>query len=153
LPFLINVGTLIELHESSRAHADRKQMRLLAQRLLSLEALCPSDSVPNVHEALRVYEKMRISLTRFAGPDGFTALMRRALTLARADVPALQAAIVNADGSIQGLEEILADEGDSGREAAFALTGHLLKLLETFIGESLTLRLICDAWPNASLDE
>jgi len=30
--------------------------------------------------------------------------------------------------------------------------GHLLGLLATFIGESLTLRLACEAWPEALID-
>ena len=41
----------------------------------------------HVHEAVRLCEKLRISLTRFAGADGFISLLRRALVLARAEVP------------------------------------------------------------------
>ena len=42
---------------------------------------------------------------------------------------------------------------DGGAEAAVAITAHLLGLLVTFIGEPLTLRLVREAWPDASLDE
>ena len=41
---------------------------------------------------LRVFERLRISLTQFIGADGFTALMRRSLALARSEVPSLQTA-------------------------------------------------------------
>jgi len=41
------------------------------------------------------------------------------------------------------------DEG-KGVEAAIAITAHLLGLLVTFIGESLALRLMGDAWPGTS---
>ena len=41
----------------------------------------------------------------------------------------------------------------AGGEAAVAITAHLLGLLVTFIGEPLTLRLVREAWPDASLDE
>ena len=59
-------------------------------------------------KAVRVFEKLRISLTRFAGADGFTALLRRALVLARSDVPSLQSVKVTADGRLEGFEEISA---------------------------------------------
>ena len=65
-------------------------IRDLARRLLAVEAASQSAADPRVHEAVRVCEKLRISLTRFAGADGFASLLRRALALARAEVPALQ---------------------------------------------------------------
>lgn len=103
-------------------------------------------------EAGRVYEKLRVSLSKFAGTEGFTALIRRALALARADVPALQFAEVRPDGSIDGLEAISQQTADQGVEATTAITVHLLSLLVTFIGESLTLRLVKDAWPEAAIN-
>ena len=62
-------------------------MRDLARRLL---AASKTASGPHVDEAVLVSEKLRISLTQFAGSDGFTSLLRRALALARADVPSLE---------------------------------------------------------------
>ena len=99
---------------------------------------------------MRVCEKLRISLTRFVGADGFTALLRRALALARADVPSLQTVKVTADGRLEGLEEFAADSENAGVEAATAITAHLLGLLVTFIGEPLTLRLVREAWPDVA---
>lgn len=125
-------------------------MRDLARRLLALEAASQSATDTHAHEAERVFEKLRISLTRFAGADGFTALSRRALALARADVPSLQSVKVDADGRLKGLEEVAAD---TAIEATTAITAHLLGLLATFIGEPLTLRLVREAWPDSSLDE
>jgi len=118
-----------------------------------VEAANRSDSEMRVHEALRVYENLRTSLTRFAGPDGFTALMRRALALARAEVPALQSVTVKPDGTIVGLEEIAFNSRDAGIEATVAITANLLLLLVTFIGEPLTFRLISDAWPDVPLEK
>ena len=128
-------------------------MRQLAERLLAVEAARHSEADSHVHEALRVCEKLRSSLTRFAGADGFTALMRRALALARAEVPSLQGVSVRQDGSIVGLEEISGSSKDGGAEATVAITAHLLALLVIFIGEPLTLRLVIDAWPDESLDK
>ena len=127
-------------------------MRDLARRLLAAEAASQSAAEPRVPDAVRVCEKLRVSLTRFAGADGFTALLRRALALARAEVPALHCVTEKGDGTLEGFDELAADAHDVGRDAAMAITAHLLGLLVTFIGEPLTVRLVREAWPEASLD-
>lgn len=124
-------------------------IRAWAERLLTMEAAIQSASDAHAHEAVRVCEKLRISLTRFAGADGFTALLRRALALARAEVPLLQTVEVKADCRLEELEDLLAGGGKAGTEAATAIIAHLLGLLVTFIGEPLTLRLTREAWPDA----
>ena len=127
-------------------------MRDWARRLLASEAANKSGSDPDGRESVRVFEKLRGSLTRFVGPDGFTALMRRALALARAEAPSLQNAKVTADGRLEGIEEQTLDAqnnvAQNNVEAAIAMTAHLLALLVTFIGEPLTLRLMRDVWPD-----
>ncbi len=122
-------------------------VRDLARLLLSLEAASPSAA--GAHEAERVCEKLRISLTRFAGSDGFVALMRRSLALARAEVPALQSLTLRPDGCFAGFEAAL--DGD-GNEAGTALTAHFLWLLITFVGEPLALRLVSEGWPDLPID-
>ena len=77
-------------------------MRDLARRLL---AASQSVSDPHVPEAVLVSDRLRTSLTRFAGADGFTSLLRRALALARAEVPSLQSVKVGADGRLEGFEQ------------------------------------------------
>jgi hypothetical protein len=52
-------------------------IRDLARRLLAVETEGQSVANSPVHEAIRVCEKLRVCLIRFAGPDGFTALLRR----------------------------------------------------------------------------
>jgi hypothetical protein len=118
-----------------------------------MEAAIQSASNPQPHEAVRVCEKLRISLTRFAGADGFTALLRRALVLAQAEVPSLQMVKITTDGRLEGLEEFVADAENPGVEAAIAITAHLLWLLVTFVGEPITLRLAREAWPDILMDE
>ena len=129
-------------------------MRDLARRLL---AASQTVSDPHVHEAVLVSDKLRISLTRFAGVDGFTSLQRRALVLARAEMPALQSITIGADGRLEGFEKLATGTGVAAAAAAAAaaavITAHLLGLLVTFIGEPLTLTLVREAWPDTSLDE
>ena len=120
--------------------------RDLAQRLLAA-SLTVSDS--QVHEAVVVSDKLRTSLTRFAGVDGFISLQRRALVLARAEVPSLQCVKVGMDGRLQGFEEITFE---TLAGAGAAITAHLLELLVIFIGEPLMRTLIREAWPDTSLD-
>ena len=95
---------------------------------------------------VRVCDKLRASLTQFVGPDGFAALLRRALALAGVDVPSLQAAEITAEGHLAGLEELGVD-AKNHVEAATAITAHLLGLLVTFIGEPLTLSLMRNLFP------
>ncbi len=125
-----------------------ESIRNLARRLLLLEASVPSER--GEHQAERVCEKLRISLTRFAGADGFLALMRRSLARARVEVPSLNNLTMGPDGCFLGFETAL--DGDAN-EAGAALTAHFLSLLVTFVGEPLALRLVSDAWPNLPIEE
>ena len=122
-------------------------MRDLARRLLAANQIA---SGSQGDEAVVLIEKLRITLIKFAGAEGFTSLLRRALALARAEVPSLQNVEIGADGRLEGFEEIVADKGagGAGDEAAVAITAHLLGLLVTFIGEPLTLRLERAALPD-----
>ena len=126
-------------------------IRDVARRLL---AASQTASGSHVDEAVVVIEKLRLTLTKFAGADGFASLLRRALVLASADVPSLQIVKIGRDGRLEGFEQIVADKaaGGAGGEAAVAITAHLLGLLVTFIGEPLTLRLVRAAWPDTLLD-
>ena len=58
----------------------------------------------------------------------------------------MQSVKLTAEGRLEGFEQ-------GGNEGAVAITAHLLGLLATFIGEPLTLRLVREAWPEASFDE
>ncbi len=129
-------------------------MRDLAGRLL---AASQSAADPQMHEAVAASERLRISLTKVAGADGFASLMRRALVLASEDVPDLQTVRIGAAGRLEGFEHLVAVTGTragaTGAEGAVAIIARLLGLLVTFIGLPLTLALVREAWPDISLDE
>lgn len=126
-------------------------IRHLARRLLATEAALGSAADAPVHEVVRVSEKLRISLTRFAGSEGFVALLRRALVLAGAEVPSLRTVKVVGEGRLEGLDDLLAEAGNA--EAATAIIAHLLGLLVIFIGEHFTVRMVRETWPDAALDD
>jgi hypothetical protein len=128
-------------------------VRDLAQRLLAAEAATERSADAPAHAAVRVIVKLGNCLTEFAGADGFAALMRRALTLARVEEPSLRNVKLMADGSLEGFEAIAHDPATGKSDVGVAITAHLLALLVTFIGHPLTLRMVREAWPDAGVDE
>ena len=129
-------------------------MRILARRLL---AASQPASDQYAQAAVLVFDKLRMTLTTFAGAEGYALLLRRAWVLAGAESPSLQSVKVGGEGRLERLEQLGADrrtgaEGAAG-EAAVAIMSHLLGLLVTFIGEPFTLRLVREAWPDMSRDE
>jgi hypothetical protein len=110
---------------------------------------------------LSVYEKLRQSLSAFAGVAAFESLAFRALTQAKSEAPSLWAVQVTVDGSLKGLGEfepqIDIDKDLAGEfpvaEEGVILIARLLGLLLIFLGEALTLSLLRITWPAAALDD
>jgi hypothetical protein len=75
--------------------------------------------------------------------------MSRALTLASDEVRWLKAVHVNADGSLEGLDDAQLTDAEIA-EGEAVLVAQLIGLLVTFIGATLTLQLLRQAWPEAS---
>lgn len=122
----------------------------LARRLIALEAMCAPVGIGCDSLAMRVCEKLRISLVKFAGVAGYRTLVLRALSLAKAETPLLEPVQIRLDGSLEGFDRI--SEIQETDPAAIVLI-HLLGLLVTFIGERQTLALVRDGWPNDAVDE
>ena len=129
-------------------------IRDLARRLIALEAARGESPGEPAGGAVRVCDRLRVSLARLAGVAGFRSLMSRALALAKAEVPSLAAAEVRADGSLEGLDDDGSDrDAGAGGEGGVVVVAQLLGLLMTFVGEPLTLRLVRDAWPDAPIPD
>jgi hypothetical protein len=132
------------------------EMRELAHRLLAYEAGADKASKPMGSPILRVYEKLRQSLTEFVGVAGFQSLVSRALALAKPEAPSLSEARVAADGSLQGLGEIETQfdlDNNQAGDGGIILIARLLGLLRIFLGEALILSLLRNAWPGEVFDE
>jgi hypothetical protein len=121
------------------------QTRDFAERLIANEAASDTRSENGVPVALRVCEKLRRPLTTLAGAAGFHSLLSRALTLAKREAPGLGTLRVKADGS---LEDVEPNGNKHDGEGGVLLVAHLIGLLFSFIGETLTLRLMHDVWPG-----
>lgn len=99
--------------------------------------------------ATRVCEKLRVPLVKLIGVAGYRALILRTVALAKREFPMLIPLEVQPDGSLQGFDKL----GPNDAEAGNAVVVYLLSLLVTFIGKTLTIQLICNAWPEFSAEQ
>jgi hypothetical protein len=126
-------------------------------RNLALWLLAQEGFVAKSHETMdatfRVCEKLHQSLSALAGTAGYRSLISRALTLAIKETPSLEKIQVKEDGSLESTGAVDLQQGMNGAAKGGAvLVAQLLGLLFTFIGGSLTLRLVRDLWPDAPFE-
>jgi len=130
------------------------KMREFAERLIAHETKGNISSAANPPAAFHVCEKLRPRLVTLMGSGGYRALLSRALTLAKDEIPWLAAVRVKADGSLEGLDEFKAQvDPKEFAEDSVVLLAQLLGLLEAFIGENLTVRLVREVWPKLSFND
>lgn len=115
-------------------------MHELAHKLVALEEGSELGSEIGTIAAIRVIEKLRILLIRFSGPEGFGALIRRAIALSRAEDSSLHGRTLTSDGSVASLVGV-------SKETGVLIIAHLLDLMSTFIGQALTISLLTENWP------
>jgi hypothetical protein len=128
-------------------------MRHFAKRLAAYERKANTTSDTTTPPGFQVCEKLRTHLGTFMGTAGFRELLWCALPRAKAEIPWLGAVQVKEDGSLAGLKELNAKrKPEELFEGGVVLVAQLLGLLVAFIGESLTLRLVREIWPEVSLD-
>jgi len=119
------------------------QTRDLVRQLLAYEGVAGNTSEPTEFAAFGVCERLRQPLISLAGVAGFRSLLSRALTLARAEAPSLNAVEVAPDGSLQGLDELRSQvDVDQAREEGIILITQLLGLVVRVVGEAITLQLV-----------
>lgn len=125
-------------------------VRTLAEQLFAIES---SDAAIDTSSdaAVRVCEKLRVVLTRLTGEDGFATLLRRAVALSRADHPELESVLLK-DDQIEALGAGIFESNGAQSSPLETIVMHLIELLIEFVGETLTRRLIQDAWPEQMLE-
>jgi hypothetical protein len=97
--------------------------------------------------------RLRRPVSVLAGGSGFRSLLSRALVLASAEVRWLGEVHIKPDGSLERPGNMAEADREQIVKGEVALTGHLLGLLVTLIGEALTLRLLEDAWPEIRIND
>jgi hypothetical protein len=127
-------------------------MRSLGQRLIAEEQRLSKETSNESRAALRVCEKLRQPLSTYAGVAGFRSLLKRAHGLASTEARWLEAIEIQLDASFRYSAETEAQlASEEAATATAALVTQLLDLLNTFIGEALTVRLVHEVWPKVAL--
>jgi hypothetical protein len=131
------------------------KFRDLARRLLDHERGTrdtPVDLVPAMEGAFRrLHEHMR----NLIGQAGFQALLARAAHLTRTEARWIETITIHVEPvlTLTGLAERIESEGAAEViEGLELLLANLIRLLCTFIGDSLTLLLIRRIWPEVALE-
>lgn len=121
------------------------------RRMLAREAGTGADAPAVAAAARRLGERFAQQLNPLIGDAGVAAILARSLHLTQRNVPGL--ATVRAADQNEGpfpllqrsLEQL---EPAAATEASVALLDGVSELLESFIGEGLTTRLLREAWPD-----
>ena len=126
-------------------------VRTVFRRILTREAGTGADASATVAATSRVCERFAHQLTPLIGDAGVTAICARSLHLAQRQFPGL-ASVRPSDqdaGPLALLQSFLEQqEPAAATEVAVAVLATASELLTSFIGESLTTRLLCEAWPD-----
>jgi hypothetical protein len=125
----------------------------LARRIIEQEAGGSNDPTPSAAAVDAACRRLRDHLVDLLGSGGVSALLGRALHLARREQPVLAPVAISEqpDSCFSGLAESLA--GSTEEEAAAASASvltHMLGLLVTLLGEDLGMKPIRKLWPRAT---
>lgn len=125
--------------------------RRVFQRILAREAGAAADAVAVAAAARRACEHLAERLTGLIGDAGVAAICARSLHLTQRNFPGLGPFHAPAQGEspFALLQLCLAQQKPADAiAAAIALLATVCELLALFIGESLTARLLREAWPD-----
>ena len=119
------------------------------RRLLAREVGSSSDAPAIALAARRLCERFAQQLTPIIGDAGVAAICSRSLHLVQRQFPSLALLPAQNDGPSARVQEALqALEPGVASDAAVAVLNTASKLLDSFIGEGLTTRLLRGAWPH-----
>jgi hypothetical protein len=120
-------------------------IREVARHLLNCEAGNGCNAI------IHVSDKLRTNLAAILGVAGFRALLHRALILTSAENKAMENTSVHHDGTLAGFEDFAAR---STQKQIYAigevLISRLLVLMELFLGQALTRKLLEEIWSTPS---
>ena len=125
--------------------------RRVFRRMLAHEAGSGANATAVAAAARRLAERFAQQLNPLIGDAGVAAICARSLHLAQRNVPGVPAAPASdhSDGPFALLQRSLEQqEPPAATEAAVAMLATISELLAAFIGDSLTTRLLREAWPD-----
>ena len=121
------------------------------RRMLAREAGTGADAPAIAAAARRLCERFAEQLTPLIGDAGVAAICSRSLHLAQRNVPGLAPVRASAQGDAPfALLQLSLEQQEPAvaTELAVAVLATASELLTSFIGESLTTRQLCEAWPD-----
>jgi hypothetical protein len=121
------------------------------RRTLAREAGTGANAPATAAAACRVCERLAEQLTPLIGEAGVAAICARSLHLVQGRFPGVAPiqASDQPEAPVAHLQRFLErQEPAVATEAAVAVLATAGELLALFIGESLTTRLLCEAWPD-----
>jgi len=135
------------------SHSALPKLEKFVRQLLEFELAGPKSDDTVDRAAFRVCARLQGPLGKLLGLAGFRALRSRALALAAADHPWLSKLSIKDDGSLDDFAAVHAEPNSTARvQGGVTMVAHLLGLLVTFIGSSLTLVVVKESWPKADCD-
>jgi len=140
---------LAEGLKSSRMAQETLSTRELALCILSFELEDGKDLQTLQGAVERTFAKLGAHLTVRLGSAGCRTLVKRAVALAANDLPWLASIEVSESGTLEGFQGMT--EAGEVSDGVVAILARLVELLETFIGRTLTERMLHSTWPNAVL--
>ncbi len=126
-------------------------VRDVFRRILAREAGPGADRSATVAAARRVCERFAHPLIPLIGDAGVAAICARSVHLTQRNAPGLAPVRPSAHGDAPFAPLLLFLEQQQPAavtEAAVAALATASQLLASFIGESLTSQLLCEAWPD-----
>jgi hypothetical protein len=123
----------------------------VAQWLITAETGADDGPLSGSAAAGRVFVKLNQRLAQLITPVGAEALLKRAVHLCRTRFPFLES--VEAPGTTDSVIDRLRSsaatvESGQATEGFVIVLATLVTLLESFIGQDLTFRLLGDVWPQ-----
>jgi hypothetical protein len=134
--------------------ADTRDWALLLQDVIAAE-VSSSGSAEGASDIVDAFAQARDRLLghleMLLGKAGTAALWQRSITLTRRRHPGLMALLGGTtDVKARVLHAQVQADPAALREASVALLTTLVNLLVTFIGEPLTIQVLCEVWPDAA---
>jgi hypothetical protein len=123
------------------------------RRLLAREMDGSNDAPAIALAARRLCERFAQQLTPIIGDAGVSAICLRTLHLVQRRFPSFPLIPAQGDGPFARVQESLQGlEPGFASDAAIAVLTTASNLLDSFIGEGLTTRLLRGAWPDFDVD-
>lgn len=129
-------------------HPAAPPARALARRVLEIEADRELPQESGVDYLDRACEQLRSQMSQVVGALGYSTLLAHALVLAKQEDPVVEQLSMDQSGALEWGNQ---PELSSRARATEILLTKLIQLLITFLGETVTLRLLQNVWPELSI--